>query len=312
MSIKLPPLNALKVFEVAARKLSFSQAAMELCVTQGAVSKQIKALEEHLQLPLFYRTPKGLELTAPGKLYLPTIMSALEQIHSSTVTLQQFSAEVQHLVLDISPSLSSLWMIPRLHLLDERFPSLRLSLISGDGAYQFNQSSADVAIRCLPLSLSHQNATLLTKEILLPVMHKDLLVNSPINEAKDLLKHSLIRPTTRPQLWNQCFNRFIGDDYGDNVPTSRHAFEHFFMSLEVVKQKQGIALIPEFLVENLLIDNQNEDEQIESLSNKELVNPLGLKYESGYGYYFLTPSFRHQDPMIKQLLEWFQVNLSDV
>ncbi|MBJ7539582.1 LysR substrate-binding domain-containing protein [Marinomonas transparens] len=296
MSTKLPPLNALKVFEVAARKLSFSQTAIELCVTQGAVSKQIKTLEEYLQLALFDRTPTGLQLTDAGKFYLPTIMEALEQIHSSTVGLQQFSAETQHLTLNISPSLSSLWMIPRLNLLNQTFPSLRLNIVSGDGAYQFHQASADVAIRCLPMSLSHQNATLLKKETLLPVIHKDLLVYTPINEPNDFFKHYLIHPTTRPQLWQQCLSSVLSSEKRERVLKSHHAFEHFFMSLEAVKQKQGIALIPEFLVADLLDDS-------------ELINPLGFKYESGYGYYFLTPSYRQQNTLIKQLYEWFDDNL---
>lgn len=297
MSTKLPPLNALKVFEVAARKLSFSQTAIELCVTQGAVSKQIKILEEHLQLALFDRRSTGLQLTDAGKFYLPAVMGALERIHSSTVSLQQFSAETQHLTLNISPSLSSLWMIPRLNLLNQTFPSLRLNIVSGDGAYQFHQASADVAIRCLPLSLSHQNATLLKKETLLPVIHRDLLVDTPIDEPNDFLKHRLIYPTTRPQLWQQCLSGLLSSEKRERVLKAHHTFEHFFMSLEAVKHKQGMALIPDFLVADLLDDNR-------------LINPLNFNYESGYGYYFLTPSYRQQNTLIKQLCEWFEVNLT--
>jgi LysR family glycine cleavage system transcriptional activator len=297
MSMKLPPLNALKVFEVAARKLSFSQAAVDLCVTQGAVSKQIKMLEEHLKLELFDRTPRGLQLTEAGKYYLPTIMSTLEQIQSTTASLQQFSSEIQYLTLDISPSLSSLWMIPRLNKLSEAFPSLRLNLISGDGAYQFHQSSADIAIRCLPLSLSHHNAHLLIKETLLPIIHKDLVKELPINKNKDLLNYHLIKSTTRPQLWPQCFSNLLGDEHWGNTLSFNHAFEHFFMSLEAAKQKHGIALIPNFLAKD-------------SLAADELINLLDLTYESGYGYYFLTPSYKQQNPLIQKLLAWFEVELT--
>jgi len=289
---KLPPLNALKVFEVAARKLSFSKAAEELCVTQGAISKQIKSLEEHLQLALFDRTATGLLLTEAGKQYLPTIMSALEQIQSSTANLQQFGNNSQSLTLNITPSLSNLWLIPRLKKLSEALPNLRLNMVSGDGTFKFHQASADIAIRCLPLSLSHENSTLLAEEVLLPVIHPELLLDSPINEPADLLKHPLLMHTTRPQLWSQFLSRAITDDV-HSTPHFHHGFEHFFMSLEAAKQKQGIALVPDFLAS-------------EFIKKGELVSLLGIHYKSSYGFYFLVPSYRQQHDKVQQFYQWLQ------
>jgi DNA-binding transcriptional LysR family regulator len=290
---KLPPLNALKVFEVAARKLSFSKAAEELCVTQGAISKQIKSLEEHLELALFDRTNTGLKLTKAGKQYLPTIMSALEQIQSSTANLQQQESSSQSLTLNITPSLSNLWLIPRLNKLSESLPNLRLNMVSGDGVFQFHQASADIAIRCLPLSLSHENSTLLAEEVLLPVIHPDLLSKIPINTVSDILKHPLLMHTTRPQLWSQFLNRVLTEDKDTHSTCFHHGFEHFFMSLEAAKQKQGIALVPNFLA-------------LEFIEKGELVNPLNIQYKSSYGFYFLVPAYRQQNDQVQQFYQWLQ------
>lgn len=309
MHRRLPPLNALNVFEVAARKLSFSLAAEELCVTQSAVSKQIKALEHHLQLTLFERTSSGLVLTPAGQQYLPTVMQALAQIQHATQRLQQGHDTPRDVTLSISTSLTSLWLIPRLDALETQFPQLRLHIVSGDGDYQFHPDSADLAIRCFPLNSrdiapSHQDASLLLKETLIPLIHPDLLQRTPIHRAADLLQHELIRPTTRPQLWSQCLDALLNTTTSLSPTTSsaltpstpapryHHAFEHFFMALEAAQRGQGVALIPDFLAD-------------EALAQGRLVNPLGLRYPSGYGYYFLMPAYRRQHALNQQLFDWF-------
>ena len=299
MPNKLPPLNALKVFEVAARKLSFSKAAEELCVTQGAISKQIKALEEHLQLALFDRTNTGLQLTKAGKQYLPTIMAALEQIQSSTANLQQLESSYHSLTLNITPSLSNLWLIPRLKSLGKALPNLRLNMISGDGVFKFHQASADIAIRCLPLSLSHENSILLAEEVLLPVIHPDLLKDHPIEQNEDLLKHPLLMHTTRPQLWSQFLGNILLDGNQTLTPSFHHGFEHFFMSIEAAKQKQGIALVPDFLASDFI-------------KRGELLNPLDIRYRSSYGFYFLVPSYRQQHDQVQQFYQWLQSEIKAI
>jgi DNA-binding transcriptional LysR family regulator len=285
------------VFEVAARKLNFSLAAQELCVTQGAVSKQIKLLEQHLELALFDRLNGRLQLTAAGQQYLPTVMSTLDQIQSATAGLQQFSHTTRHVTIDVTPSFSSLWLIPRLAQLNTLCPEIKLTIISGDGNYQFHQASADIAIRCLPLSLTHDNASLLREEKMLPLIHPDLCQARPINQREDLLRHPLLVHTTRPQLWHRFINSQISRSGTTPVDQFFHGFEHFYMSLEAAKHRQGIALVPDFLAEG-------------ALTSGELLNPLDISDTSGYGFYFLTPSYRHANPTIQTLFEWFRSSLS--
>ncbi len=293
MASKLPPLNALKAFEASARRLSFSQAAEELCVTQGAISKQIKLLEAHLQTALFDRNANGISLTNAGKQYLPSIMNALQTIHSSSAQLQQQNHHNQQLTLNLIPSLASLWLIPRLDKLAAQLPNLTLQIVLGDGQFQFHQNSADIAIRCLPLSLTHENSCLLSKEILVPVIHPNLLAKAPVHNPSDLLQHPLITHVTRPQLWPQFLAHQIeGESNHLNGAIYSHGFEHFFLSLEAAKQQQGIALVPELFAR-------------QALENKELINPLDIRYESGFGFYFLSPFYRQQASIDQALLEWF-------
>lgn len=293
MPSKLPPLNALKVFDVAARKLSFSKAAEELCVTQGAVSKQIKLLEDYLQIALFKRTSSGLELTEAGMQYLPTVMSALQEIQSSTANLQQSVHQPTSFTVSITPSIGSLWLISRLASLPESLSNLRINMVFDGGSHQHETKEADIRIRCLPLSLTHQDSDLLLEETLIPVIHPELLQQQPIESAFDLIKLPLITHLTRPQLWTQFLEFFLPSEQLPKKVMFHHGFEHFFMSLEAAKQKQGVALIPNFLV-------------TDSLKRKEVVSIPNMQYKSGYGFYLSISKYSKQSPQADMFVNWLK------
>lgn len=294
MAGALPPLKALQTFEVAARRLSFSKAADELHVTQGAVSKQIKLLEEYLERALFERSAVGLKLTSEGREYLSAISESLEAIRKATARVQQSKGDANDLTIDVIPSFSMLWLIPRLEQLRGQLPRLNLTQVVGDGPYKFEANSADMAIRCLPLSLSLHHAELLASETLVPVIHSSLLLTEPVEVPEDLLKHPLLTHITRPQLWISFLKNFGITDLSE--PDFRHGFEHFYMSLEAAKQKLGIALIPDFMAADVL-------------ASGELVSPLEIRYPSGYGYYFLTPGYQSHNPLILSFMQWVKQSL---
>lgn len=294
MASALPPLKALQTFEVAARKLSFSKAAEELYVTQGAVSKQIKLLEEYLEQALFERSAGGLRLTDSGQEYLAAISESLELIRKATARVQQSKGAANSLKIDLIPSFSMLWLIPRLEQLQCELPELKLTQVVGDGPYRFETNSADLAIRCLPLSESLHNAELLVSETLIPVIHPSLLESAPVAEPEDLLKHPLLSHITRPQLWISFLKSLGITRLSD--PKYRHGFEHFYMSLEAARIQQGVALVPDYMAADLI-------------AKGELVSPLDLRYPSGYGYYFLTPTYQASNSLILKLREWIKANL---
>lgn len=291
----LPPLKALHIFEVAARSLSFSRAAQELFVTQGAVSKQIKLLEDFLGKPLFERTATGLVLTEAGREYLPGVSESLETIRKVTAKVQQSQQERNTLVLNLIPSFSSLWLIPRLADMHHQIPSLSLTQVAGDGPYRFDENSADMAIRCLPLSRSIDNAELLVRETLVPVIHPQRLQRHPIHQPDDLFDHPFLMHITRPQLWGSFIQKL--ELQSERTPEYRHGLEHFYMLLEAAHQQQGIALIPDFMAQDVL-------------ARGELVSPLDLRFSSGYGYYFLTPAFQTQPQLVEDFKVWLKRQLS--
>src|SRR3546814_1682131 len=124
MARKLPPLNALRAFESAARHLSFTKAAGELHVTQAAISHQVKALEDHLGLPLFRRLNRRLVLTEAGQLYLPVLREAFDAIAGGAARLQQ-DQESGLLHISVLPSLAAKWLLPRMSRFRDRHPEDR-------------------------------------------------------------------------------------------------------------------------------------------------------------------------------------------
>ena len=129
MSYHLPPLNAMRAFEVAARHLSFKHAAEELCVTPTAVSHQIKQLEEFMGADLFRRLTRSLELTAEGKAMLPKVREGMECFASAVERTRQPQAQ-QRLVVVAPPSFATRWLVPRLKHFTELEPGIELHLVS--------------------------------------------------------------------------------------------------------------------------------------------------------------------------------------
>src|SRR3989454_5682728 len=146
MPRRLPPLNALKAFEAAARHGSFTRAAEELCVTQGAVSHQVKALEAELGVKLFNRERQGLLITGAGKEYLAVVRDALDRIAVGTDRLmQRQSAGV--LTVSTSPDFAAKWLVHRLARFSEAHPGIDLRISATMHHVDFAREDVDVAVR---------------------------------------------------------------------------------------------------------------------------------------------------------------------
>jgi LysR family glycine cleavage system transcriptional activator len=146
MARKLPPLNALRAFEAAARHLSFTRAADELFVTQAAVSHQVKTLEEHLGIKLFRRLNRALMLTDEGQKYFPDVRDALDQLAQATKSLHK-SDTSGVMTLSVMPSFASLWLVPRLQNFTTAYPDIDLRISADDKIVDFNQDDVECAIR---------------------------------------------------------------------------------------------------------------------------------------------------------------------
>src|SRR6185503_496468 len=142
----LPPLNALRVFEAAARHLSFTRAAVELSVTQAAVSHQVKALETHLGFPLFRREPRRLLLTDQGQLYGQALRDVFGRLHEATARVLA-PAGRQLLTISVIPSFAARWLVPRLGRLQALAPEIDVRVAPSREPADFGADGVDVGIR---------------------------------------------------------------------------------------------------------------------------------------------------------------------
>jgi LysR family transcriptional regulator, glycine cleavage system transcriptional activator len=193
MARRLPPLNGLKAFEAAARSESFTRAAEELNVTQGAVSHQVKALEDTLGLKLFRRERQRLILTEAGRGYLTVIRLALDQIAVGTERLLQ-RQESGALTVSTSPDFAAKWLVNRLSRFAEKCPDVDLRVSATTHYVDFARDDVDIAIRHGDGNWPGLDVQRLYSERLFPVCSPKLVAGrNRITKAADLLKFPLLR-----------------------------------------------------------------------------------------------------------------------
>jgi LysR family transcriptional regulator, glycine cleavage system transcriptional activator len=143
---RLPPLNALRAFEAAARHLSVKLAAEELHVTPGAISQMLKTLEDHLGVRLFDRVNRGILLTEAGRNFLPPIRNAFRQITEASRRVTD-AAESSVLTVSVTPFFASAWLVPRLKSFQDINPDIDLQIVTSNALVDFSRSGVDVAVR---------------------------------------------------------------------------------------------------------------------------------------------------------------------
>ena len=241
---RLPPLNALRAFEAAARHLSVKHAANELCVTPGAVSQMLKMLEAHLGVTLFRRVNRGIFLTDAGQAYLPPVRNAFRQIAEATrrVTV---AADTGILTVSVTPFFASAWLVPRLQAFQDTHPEIDLQLVTGNALADFARDGVDVAVRHglgrYPGLLSER---VLTVEIV-PVAAPALVARlgappEPVALTRWPLVHDFERKAW--QLWFQAQGI-------DEIAVPRGpSFDDPGLLLRAVLAGQGAGLLPAALV----------------------------------------------------------------
>src|SRR5215469_12184011 len=178
MAERLPPLNALRCFEVAARHLSFTKAALELNVTHSAVSHQIKTLEEWLGMQLFRRVNRGLMLTEAGQAYLKPVREAFERLGEATRRLRS-KGRSGPLTLTVMPSFAAKWLMPRLRRFRERHPEIDVRISAQSHLVDFAREDVDICIRYGRGSWPGVTAVLMMPESMFPLA-SPLLLAGPV------------------------------------------------------------------------------------------------------------------------------------
>jgi len=247
MAQDLPPLNALRAFEATARLNSVSQAAEALHVTHGAVSRQIKVLEEHLGVALFVKDGRGVKLTDAGVRLRDASFEAFDRLRGVCAELSR-DADEAPFVLGCSGSLLARWFIPRLGRLKADLPELRLHLSAGEGDLDPRRPGLDaLLVYAEPPWPADMQVHVLAEERIGPVM-------SPRFDAYDRLKASpavalqdvaVLHTTSRPQAW-PTWARQHG--LAPEALSYGQAFEHLYYLLEAAVAGLGVAIAPQPLV----------------------------------------------------------------
>lgn len=247
MSRDLPPLNALRAFEAAARLNSVSQAAEQLHVTHGAVSRQLKVLEEHLGVALFVKDGRGLKLTDAGIRLRDASGDAFDRLRTVCAELSQGNADAPF-VLGCSGSLLARWFIPRLGRLNADLPDLRLHLSAGEGDLDPRRPGLDaLLVFAEPPWPTDMQVFELVSERIGPVLSPHFARYAQLQHAplEALLNETLLQTTSRPQAWPSWAQQNGIDpkalQYGQG-------FEHLYYLLEAAVAGLGVAIAPEPLV----------------------------------------------------------------
>ncbi|MDC9592619.1 transcriptional regulator GcvA [Xenorhabdus sp. IM139775] len=247
MSKRLPPLNALRVFDAAARHLSFTKAAEELFVTQAAVSHQMKSLEDFLGLKLFRRRNRSLLLTEDGQSYYLDIKEIFTAINDATRKLQARSAKGA-LTVSLSPSFAIQWLVPRLSGFNQSFPGIDVRIQAVDREEDKLADDVDVAIFYGRGNWPGLRTDRLYPEYLLPVCSPSLLTGDrPLKTPADLARHTLLHDSSRRD-W-QAYIRQLDMQQQINVQQGP-IFSHSAMVIQAAVHGQGVALANNVMAQN--------------------------------------------------------------
>jgi len=201
MSRQLPPLNAVRAFEAAARNVSFTGAAKELRVSQGAVSRHIACLEQWLGVKLFLRVHRGIELTPQGSTYYRFAKSALDQIESGSRQLRH-TPDKMRLRLKLPPTFALRWLIPRLAAFHALHPKIDVQITTSHEPADFDREDVDISIYSWAQPPTGPGYRRLFGEVLLVVCAPGLIERrGPLKTAHDLKHHVLLCSMHRPQDW---------------------------------------------------------------------------------------------------------------
>jgi LysR family glycine cleavage system transcriptional activator len=289
MAWQLPSLAALRTFEAAARHLSFTKAAGELNLTQSAVSRQIRLMEEYLGVLLFQRVKQRLVLTDAGRIYVEDIRSGLEHMQAATVNLLANQGKGGILSLATPPAFGTKWLIPRLHRFSDAHPEILINLATRAKPFDLATEAIDAAIHYgsndWPGVLFDR---LVGDEMVIVCSPAYLARHEPLAGPLDLVNHTLLQQTIRPNLWREWME-VMGGDVVHAWKGPR--FEHFYMIMQAAIGSLGVALLAKLLV--------NED-----VSAGRLVVPFENSYTSRDAYCLVYPASKRSDQKIQLFRRW--------
>lgn len=281
------PLNALRMFDAAARHLSLTRAAQELHVTQAAVSQHIRNLEERLGKPLFRRLPRGLALTDEGQALWPVVAQSFERIEQS---LQQVAEPRPREILSVGVvgTFAIGWLIPRLSQFQQLHPYIDLRLLTNNNRVDLAGEGLDAAVRFGDGAWHGTHAQMLLRAPLSPMCTP--MLAQQLREPADLARQTLLR-SYRTQEWEGWF---AGLD--QTAPLARGAmFDSSLTLAEAAAQGAGIALLPARMFEHMLQQGR-------------LVRPFAHEVDTG-AYWLTYLKSRQASSALQTFRQWLMTQL---
>ena len=293
MKRRLPPLNPLRAFEATARNRSLTKAALELSVTHGAVSHQIKALEAALGVSLFRREGRQLDLTEHGAELLPSVSSAFDEIAAATTRMTR-PATSGSLSVSCVPALLSLWLIPRLTDFTARFPQVRLSVHAGNDAGQIQNPDIDIAILYGDGSWPDCWVRLWTRLNLFPVVSPSLLNTHPVRSVRDIAKHTILHADDGME-WRTWLT---AADALDLERGPHHFMSDARLAMEAALVGHGVALGDSLTVAGMLKRGQ-------------LVAPLNLAVPASHSFFLACRNDVRAAPIVEMFITWLTEQIEE-
>ncbi len=267
-----PSTSMLTAFDAAARTGSFSAAARELNLTQGAVSKQVQALESQLDTALFERSGRDIQLTEAGKAYALEIRAALETIRNASLNVIT-SPLSGNLNLAVLPAFGTRWLMPRFPAFLKQHPDIIVNFVTKLSPFDFHGENQHSAIHYGKPDWPNTHSDFIMEEQVVPVASPALLNQCPIMHARDIPGLPLLHLSSRPEAWRDWL--ILND-----VPPCQQRgmlFEQFSILIQATVAGIGLALLPEFLIQS-------------ELERGELVVVQGSPLQNNNAaYYLVTP-----------------------
>lgn len=299
MSDRLPPLSALRVFEAAARRLNFRQAAEELYVTPGAVSQQIRLLEEHVGAQLFVREGRGVALTEAGRAALPALRLGFEKLAEAARLMRQPQRK-HRVTVSVAPSFAAKWLVPRLEGFGASHPEVEVWISADMALVDFAAADVDLAIRYGRGQYPGLASELLLSETVLAVCAPVLLEAAPIASPADLIHHTLLHDMSPEADGAPDWPMWLRAHGVEGVDGARGPrFNQSSLVIEAALAGRGVALAKRALAQA-------------DLTAGRLAAPLGEAFTPlAFGYHLVWPRERAFSPAQETFLAWLKAEAAE-
>lgn len=287
----LPTTGALAAFEAVARLGSFTAAAQELALTQGAISRQIKLLEDQFGKRLIDRDSRNVHLSPEGEIYAETVRAALGQLREAALGLMS-NRHGGVLNLAILPTFGTRWLMPLIPEFVEQNPDITINFATRIGRFDFARERLDAAIHVGQPDWPGATSTLLMREEVAPVAAPEFLSANGVAEPRDLGRLPLLHMASRPGGWAEWF-----EHQGLAAPTGPGMqFEQFSTAAQACIAGLGVALLPLFLITG-------------ELQRGQLVPAPGRAMQSRSAYYLVVPNEKRLYPPVAGFRNWLLTKL---